>query len=116
MQFDVRERLVALAALPVKGTFKTLDNLRALREVLRITEEERVAIDLRQEGEQLLWDTAKDQPKEIELSPASLDILRAALDKLGREGEATDDHLALYEKLAEVEARVVPIRARQIAE
>ena len=56
MKLSILERMLAVGALPEKGTFINLKLIRKAREALSFTEEENKQFNFKQDGDQVKWD------------------------------------------------------------
>ena len=101
MELLAGERLVLISVLPQEGNFTTLKIVRELREELSFTEEEHKVYEFKQEGNIVLWNKAKDTPKEVKIGEKANDIIKEALKKLNEEKKLRDEHIGLYEKFVE---------------
>jgi len=109
MKLSLKERLVLLSVLPKKGNFKNLVEIRALGEVLRITEAERVEIDMHNDEATgtIQWNTEKAKPKDVTITAKGLEIIQKGLTDLDKRGEATEDHLDVWKRFEGMKAEVV---------
>jgi len=108
MKLTVEERLILLGTLPREGDFTTLKIVRKLRESLSFTEEEHKALGFVQEENEdpqknrVKWNQAGVDAAvlyaEIDVSPKSVALVAAALEKLNKEKKLTEQHFSLYEK------------------
>jgi hypothetical protein len=107
MELSVKERLVLTSILPGRGNFKNLAEIRALREVLRITEAERVEFDLHEADGLVRWNEEKAKAKNVVLTAAGLEIIKKALEDASNQGEANESHLEVWERFQNVKAEAV---------
>jgi hypothetical protein len=91
LQLKAHHRLLTIGML---NALKGLD-LQSLSKVLKIVEkvelskEEAEAIELKQDGDKLVWDASKDEEKAIELSDEQADKLKEILKKKSDDKELT---------------------------
>ena len=98
MKLNVFERLILLQVLPKEGNFVTLKIMRDLRMALAPSQEEINEFEIKQEGEQVLWNTKGKEEREIKIGEKATDIIIESLKKLNEEKKLTDQHFSLYEK------------------
>ena len=103
MKLDVGERIVLLSSLPKEGDLATIRIVHELRQALSFTEEENKALNIRSEGDQLLWDIDDDGHKDISIGHRAYVLIEDTLKRLDAEGQITEDHLSLWEKFVDEE-------------
>jgi len=98
MELSIKERLMALGALPAEGDYSTLKILNQLRLSLSFSEKEVAdwGIESDLEDNRTTWTT--DEVVEIPIGEKATDILVASLKKLNREKKLNTDMMTLYEK------------------
>ena len=98
MELSIKERLMALGALPAEGDYSTLKILNQLRLSLSFSEKEVAdwGIESDLEDNRTTWTT--DEVVEIPIGEKVTDILVASLKKLNREKKLNTDMMTLYEK------------------
>ncbi len=101
MKLDVGERIVLLSSLPKEGDLPTIRIVHELRQALSFTEEENEVLNIREEGEQLLWDINADGHKDIPIGPRAHVLIEETLNRLDAEKAITEDHLSLREKFVD---------------
>jgi len=111
MELSVMERLVLISVLPAKGNFKNLAEIRALREVLRMTEAEKVELDLHETEGLVKWNPEKAKAKDVAITATGLEVLKKALEDASNQGEATDAHLDVWTRFQNVKAEAVEKKA-----
>ena len=97
MKLDVGDRLVLLSILPKEGDLTTIRIVHDLRQALSFSEEELKTLNIRSEGEGMVWDGA-DGVKEIPIGPQAQVRISEVLERLDKEEKITEDHLSLWEK------------------
>ena len=107
LQLKVIHRLTTIAMLNgIKGIdLQSLNKILKVVERLELTKEEIEAIDLKQDGDKLVWKSSDEEPKEIELSDDMADKLKEILKKKSDEKDfcANDKPLMeVYEQLEKV--------------
>jgi hypothetical protein len=104
---SILERLLILNLLPGENDIITLRLVRKLKEQLGFTDEELLAINMRneQDGNRTTtkWDNDKAVDKEFELSEKAVDIIRDALKNLDKIKKLTENHISLYTKIVEAQ-------------
>ena len=98
MKLNVLERIMALGILPEAGNFATLKIVNDLKLVLSLTEAEYKEFEVKQEDDQLLWNSKGLEEREIKIGEKATDILIEALKKLDEEKKLTNQHFSLFEK------------------
>jgi hypothetical protein len=100
MKLDIRERILALNALPQQGNMLDLIIVENTRKSLTLTETEisdwGVASD---DGGMVTWSPDADTEKDFELSIKQSALLVKQLEKLDKAEELTPDHISLCQKL-----------------
>jgi hypothetical protein len=100
MELNIAERLTLLGILPKEGNFVTLKILRQLREELSFSEEEMKKYTIKQDGEQITWDSVKDkaEPKDVKVGGEATSIIVKVLQELDKAEKLSGNHITLYEK------------------
>lgn len=100
MRLDVLDRLMLLDVLPPTGNVLTLKIVRTLRESLSFNEDELAALNMQQQGEQVIWDRTKEDPKgkEIVIGERATDLIITRLKELNEKEKLTPQHLSICEK------------------
>jgi len=98
MKLTVLERFTGLQILPQEGDFVTLKIMRKLKEALAMSEKELVEFEIKQEGNQVLWNKKGEEEREIKIGEKATDLIVDALTKLDKEKKLTENHFSLYEK------------------
>jgi len=98
MELSIKERLMALGALPAEGDYSTLKILNQLRLSLSFSEKEVAdwGIESDLEDNRTTWTT--DEVVEIPIGEKATDIIVSSLKKLNKEKKLNADMLTLYEK------------------
>jgi hypothetical protein len=98
MTLNIKERLLLLNALPQTGNIATLRTVHNLRMVLAFSDEEITEMDLRTEGEQVLWKPGMTLEKKFEFSIPALTALRDALVRMDSEKKLTEEYIPLWDR------------------
>jgi hypothetical protein len=98
MKLNVLERLLLLQILPAEGDFVTLKIIKGLKESIALSEADFKEFDIKQEGEQVLWNQEGSKEKEIKIGEKATDVIVEALQKLDSEKKLLETHVSLYEK------------------
>ena len=102
MKLNLSERFEVLRLLPEQGNFATLKIVSDMRTNLAPSEDEHKKFCIQQQGDQILWDSAKGaEAVEIPIGEKATDIIVDALKKLDESGTMTARHMSLYEKFVE---------------
>ena len=95
--------------LPTESNFKTYQTLKALKNILTLTEAEKADLNFR-EGPSpgtVIWDEGKAELKDVTITADGLKIIKDALEKLDQQSKLTPESAELYERFLAVEAEVV---------
>lgn len=87
MELSVKDRLYLPTFLPARGNFKEFNLKKEILRKIAIGDEERKAINLRENAEdkRIEWDVEKEHPLEVEFSADEMAYLQAAWrEDLGR--------------------------------
>lgn len=98
MKLNVFERLMLLSILPQEGNFVTLKVLRELKSNLGLSEKELKEFEVKQENDQVIWNTKGNEELEIEIGEKATDIVIEALKQLDKDKKLTEQYFSLYEK------------------
>ena len=102
MKLNLSERFEALQLLPPQGNFATLKIINDLRSNLAPSEDETKKFCIQQQGDQILWDSAKGlEEVEIPIGEKATDIIVDALKELDKSKTMGVQHISLYEKFVE---------------
>lgn len=111
MTLNLYERLTLLNLLPQQvGSFSEMRNVRKVRKVLELDEATKEEIDLRMEGDRILWDNDKASKADLDtdLSEGEMNVIAHAFLLMEDSGNIpTDDRFAdMYDKFeSEVDKR-----------
>jgi hypothetical protein len=98
MHLFIGERLTILGLLPAQGNHVTLRIVRELREALSFTEEELEACEITQKDNQIVWNTLKDEGKEIVIGNAAREVIVKVLKEKDAAESLNPVEALLYEK------------------
>ena len=98
MDLNISERLVLLSLLPKEGDFLTLRIVRDLQTELSFTEAEAASLELRQEGDQVMWSTNKDLGKTVKIGERARQLIVDQLKTLDSKKKLEPTHLPIYER------------------
>ena len=98
MKLNVLERITALGILPEVGNFATLKIVNDLKMSLGLTEAEFKEFEVKQKGDQMMWNEKGAEEREIKIGEKATDILIEALRKLDEDKKLTNQHFSLFEK------------------
>ena len=87
MELSVKDRLYLPTFLPARGNFKEFNLKKEILRKIAIGDEERKAINLRENAEdkRIEWDVEKEHPLEVEFSADEMAYLQAACEKISDE-------------------------------
>jgi len=97
MILTISERFRLIELLPTEGNIIILKRLQDLRNVLIPSESEEKEINLRQEGNQLMWD-GLDHETDIPIGESVIDLITEKYKKLNGEDKLSLRDISLYEK------------------
>jgi hypothetical protein len=99
MELSVLERVLLSNILPAKGSFSNLKLLRVAREDLSFDDKENKILNIRQEGQQVLWNEPKPPlMKTINFGEVATEIIKKTLREMDKKEELSADFLTIYEK------------------
>ena len=102
MKLNLSERFEVLRLLPEQGNFATLKIINDMRTNLAPSESDHKKFNIRQQGDQILWDSPKGiEEVEIPIGEKATDIIVDALKELDSSGTMNARHMSLYEKFVE---------------
>jgi len=103
LELSIIERIVLMGILPKEGNFKTMRQLRVLREEIGFSDEETARIKLREENGLVRWDPKETADKMVEMGLNMREALNGILVKLDKEGKLLENMVTLYEKIVGVD-------------
>lgn len=98
MILGIIDRINLLSILPERGDIVTLKLVKDLTEKIGFSEEEIRDANLRQEGDKVLWETAKSTIKDVELSAKGVVFLYEKLKELSDKGNLDIKMVELFDK------------------
>lgn len=98
MKLNVSERMGLLQVLPQQHNFATMKVLLKLRDAIGLDEAEVTEAKVRQEGDQLKWDSTADFDKDVEIGETSRGIIVEALQQADVQKALTPLTVGLYER------------------
>ena len=101
MELSIMDRILLLNILPGEGDITTIRIVRQLREDLSFSEQEHKDFGIVNEENQIKWDPAKAQPKEVEFGPKVAKLVSKALKKLSDSDKLTTQYVDLYDRFVE---------------
>ena len=111
MVVTVLERLILLGMMPKEGNIITLKLVRDLKDEIGFSDEELVALDLKQadEGRRTVWnvEAAERLEKDIDFGIKGAELIIETLKRLDSESALAMDSMSLWEKFVETRLKVV---------
>jgi len=104
MLLTVKERLLAVQALPKEGDIFTQRIVRDLRAKLGLSEEDWKTYDIKNEGGRVVWNPAKDLGVEYSFGEKAKELIVESLTDLNKQKKVTEDYLSLYDKFIPAES------------
>ena len=102
MKLTLGERFEVLRLLPEQGNFATLKIIGETRSNLAPSEADYKKFDIRQQGDQFIWDSAKGAEEvEILIGDVASDIIAKSLKAMDEAEILGIQHISLYEKFVE---------------
>jgi hypothetical protein len=93
MKLSIKHRISTSSLLPQTGGILEQMTSRDILKKVEILAEEAKEVNLRPEGEMIIWDQDKDSGKEVEFSPTEIIFLKDQVEKLDKEKKITPDIL-----------------------
>lgn len=86
--------------LPERGTYEALESIRVAKEALSFSPDELEILNLRNEGNRVVWDNEKANQvvKDVPLDKYITGLLRTKIAELQENEELTEQTRSLYEK------------------
>lgn len=107
MKLNVKERIVLLSILPKEGDFKTLKQLRLVREALAFNDVENHSLGFKTApGGGVTWTEpgaveGQFYTKEVEIPSSIREIIEKTLKDLDAKKKLTEDTFVVYERFIE---------------
>ena len=102
MLLSVFDRITLINILPREGDFRTLKQLRQLKEDLAFTDEENAALQFQYEdGGLVRWQREADVPKDIQIGETMHEVIRDTFMRLDQQKKLREEHLELYERFVD---------------
>ena len=103
MKLNVKERINLLQIIPAEGNFVTFKILTELRAALSFSEKElkdfKIVQHLDEQGKgHISWDDKKAKEKDVVIGEQLLIIIKAALQRVDKEGKVNENNVSLFEK------------------
>ena len=102
MELKVMDRVLLRQLLPIQGNIITLKIVKDALDTLDFTKDEIESLNFVQEGQNLKWDSTKDQPKEIVLSSLAIDMIKKELRTLEEQQKLKLEQMNIYDLLMNV--------------
>ena len=101
MELSINERLLILSILPKEGNILTLRIVRDLAREVGFSEEELKDWEIKQEGNNVSWNSQKVVSKDIKIGDAAKKVISDEMKKLEKENKLQITYLDLFEKFTE---------------
>lgn len=98
MLLTLKERIMAVQALPKEGDVFTQRVIRDLKEKLGLSDEDWKTYEVKSEGGRVIWNAAKDKGVEFKFGAKALDVIKESLAELNKQKKMNEDYLSLYDK------------------
>ena len=95
MKLTIKDRLGFTLLFPKTGGLLEQLTVKSINNKISITKDEIEKCEFKQEGEQVTWNTTKDEGKEVEFTESELVFLKGCIDKLDKDKLITQDILDL---------------------
>lgn len=96
MKLKIIDRLALSGIVPDKGNFVTISLAQAIRDKVKFTSDEIVAMGIRSDGPNVQWNTAADVGVEVDFSAPETDMIAARLTELNTKNALTADMVGVY--------------------
>lgn len=87
VELSIKDRLVLVSILPVQGKMVDLVEVMDLIRLIRLTDTEKAEIGYKESEGRVLWDIAKETPREFEINFEQLRIIKESIKKMDDEGK-----------------------------
>ena len=108
MKLRVMDRLVLFGVLPTSANFATWGELRALKRVLILTDEEKKDLNFQvsPDGNRFTWTPEKDVGRDFSISAEGLKLIQDGFKKLDTNSALTEEQATVMEKFMDAKAEV----------
>ena len=100
MTLTAIERLLLLTILPREGNIATLKIVSNLRANLSFSEEDHARLEMKTEGDRVIWNPNVPQESEVEIGPTAFVLIQETLKKLNKDQKLTEDFLSVWDKFS----------------
>ncbi|MBN2744529.1 MAG: hypothetical protein JXR39_11610 [Marinilabiliaceae bacterium] len=101
IELSVIERIGFQQLIPEQGSFADLLHGRNILKKIEIGSEEAARLELRSEGERVVWKAGEAKPLSVSFSPVELEVIRKQIDKLDKEERI---HISMFELIEKLKA------------
>lgn len=90
IELGIKLRLDLMGIFPQKSNFIERQIAVDIRKKLDISADERTSVDMKVQGQNIIWDISKENPFEIEFSSVEIEYMKTCVDMLDKERSITD--------------------------
>lgn len=103
MNLNVKERINLMQVLPAEGNFVTFKVLSELKSELSFSEKEikdyKIVHRINEQGVgRITWYDKREKEKDVVVGAQAMIIIKAALQKVDKDGKVNADNVSLFEK------------------
>ena len=103
MLLTLKERIMAVQALPKEGDVFTQRVIRDLKSKLGLSDEDWRTYGVKNEGGRIVWDAKKDVGVEFNFGAKASELIKESLLELNKQKKISEDYLSLYDKFLPAE-------------
>lgn len=89
IELSILDRLTLIYILPTTGSIQELVDVMDIIRLVRFTEEEKKAINYKEDNGKVTWNVDSETKKEVELTFEQLKIIKDTINSLDKEGKIT---------------------------
>lgn len=90
VELSIKLRLDLMGIFPAKSNFIERQIAVDIRKKLDVSPDERAAVGMKVQGQNIVWDISKEKPFEVEFSSTEIEYMKTCVDVLDKERSITD--------------------------
>lgn len=98
----IKDRLAIMQLLPQNGSISEMLDIMEVLKKVRIEHEEKLNINLKLDGNNVVWDSDKDLGKDVTFTYEELSVLKSAVQQLSDSKKVTRDNLDICLKISKL--------------
>lgn len=98
MLLSVKERIVISNILPKQSSFMDYGILQDLKQDLSFSEDERERMEMKQDGDYVIWNQEKEEKKNIKIGKRGIEIIISSLKRLDEENKIDNHNADVYKR------------------